>query len=248
MEEYRKKIYEAYDFQWACLHSSSFEEYEFYAKIARKKFAKLLPVKKEARILDVACGAGHFLYFLKKEGYLNVRGIDVSEKQLELAKKIGLWEVEKADLFEYLPEHKGEFEVVVALDIIEHLKKAEIINFLSLTRESLRPGGMVIIHTINASSLMAANSIYLDFTHEMAFTASSLTCVLQTCGFEEVKIFGNGPVIHDCRSFIRSVLWKVIKTILKIYRQVESGTGRHLWKKVDIFEPTIFAVARRGKT
>lgn len=247
MEEYREKIYKAYDLQWTKLHSSDIKEYEFYAKIAKKRFAKILPENKEAKILDVACGAGHFLYFLKKEGYLNIKGIDVSEKQIELAKGIGLKEVEKADLFVYLPKHKGEFEAIVALDIIEHLKKEEIINFLNLIRESLKPEGLAIIHTINASSLMATNSIYLDFTHEVAFTATSLAALLQACGFEEVKVFGDGPVMHDFKSFIRVILWELIKVILKIYRQIESGTGRHLWRRTDIFEPAIFAVAKKGK-
>jgi len=245
MEEYRKRFYGAYNFQWEGLHSSTKEEYEFYSRVAKRRFAKIIPAHRDLTILDLACGAGHFLYYLKKQGYKNVHGIDIAESQIEIARRMGIREVEKADIFEYLPGHKEQFDVIVCFDIIEHLKKDEIINLLEAIRESLKPQGLVVIHTINASSLFGANLAYCDFTHEVSFTPTSLFTVLKVCGFIDVKVFGDEPVIHDIRSLFRSIFWKIIKIFLKSYCLIESGAGRGLWKRQFIFEPTMFGLGRK---
>jgi hypothetical protein len=119
-------------------------------------------------------------------------------------------------------------------------------RFLDLIYGSLKPGGKVLIGTLNSSSLFGAAIVYIDFTHETGFTPSSLTQVLEVCGFEDIEIQGEGPVSHNIRSLIRVVLLKIIIWILKGYLVIESGTGRGLWKQNTIFEPKMFALA--GKT
>jgi 2-polyprenyl-3-methyl-5-hydroxy-6-metoxy-1,4-benzoquinol methylase len=90
---YRQRCYDSYGLHWKQFHSLKPEEYELYSKTANKKLRRFLPHDKSAKILDVACGSGHFLYFLKKEGYTNIHGIDLSDDQLEVARRTGLTEV-----------------------------------------------------------------------------------------------------------------------------------------------------------
>jgi cyclopropane fatty-acyl-phospholipid synthase-like methyltransferase len=195
--------------------------------------------------LDVACGAGHFLYFLQKEGYVNIFGIDSSQEQLDMAEKMGVKKLSKADLFEYLPNCSQRFDMIVANDIIEHLKKEEVCDFLDAIYSSLSPGGYTLISTVNAQSLLGNRIIYCDFTHESAFTPKSLSQIMRVCAFEDVKIYGEKPVIHDFRSAIRAGLWWCTKKILSSYLKIERGTGRNFWKADDIFEPRIYAVGRK---
>ena len=245
MMNYRQRCYAAYDLQWEQFHSSSKEEFEFYSKVSKKKFLPFLPIKKTSKILDVACGAGHFLYFLKKEGYTDVYGIDLSKEQLEIAKKMGITEVEEIDLFDYLHRHPEKYEMIVAFDIIEHLTKDEVFEFLDALYSALQPGGKVLIGTINAASLFGSGMVYMDFTHEQGFTPASLAQVLKLSGFENVGVYGHGPVAHDFRSLIRVWLWKTIKDILRTFLMVERGTGRGLWKHSVILEPAMFAVVQK---
>ncbi|MFN3739295.1 MAG: class I SAM-dependent methyltransferase [Thermodesulfovibrionales bacterium] len=245
MKGYRERCFEAYNLHFEQFHSFSREEFNLYHKVAKKRFKPFIPTSKDSKILDVACGAGHFLYFLIKEGYRNVYGIDISEKQLEIARNMGITSVERADLFEYLPNHPQEYDLIVANDIIEHLKKEEIFNFLDLIWKALKPEGKAIISTCNASSLFGARSRYIDITHEVSFTPESLYEVLMVTGFNDIKIYGEEPVIHDLRSFIRALLWRFTTKILKIYVSIETGTGRGMWKRTDFFEPRIFAVAKK---
>jgi len=69
---------------------------------ATKLIKKYLPDKKDIAIADLACGHGVLLYCLKKLGYYNVKGVDVSPEQVDLAHELGLKEVECQDITNFL--------------------------------------------------------------------------------------------------------------------------------------------------
>ena len=221
------------------------EEYNFFAKISTKRFRGFLPKDKEAKIIDVACGSGPFLYLLQKEGYKNIEGVDLSKEQLEVARKMGIRNLRLADIFKYLPKYPQNFDMIIARDILEHLKKDEIIELLNLVYQALKLGGKVLISTPNAQSLFGASTTFIDFTHEQGFTPQSLSQILRVGNFEDVMVYGEKPIIHDFRSAIRTGLWWCIEKILKLYVIIECGTGRGIWKRYDIFEPRIFAIAKK---
>ena len=50
-------------------------------------YASLLPGNKEAAIIDVGCGMGHFLSYLQSKGYHNIRGVDICDDQVDWCKK-----------------------------------------------------------------------------------------------------------------------------------------------------------------
>src|SRR4051794_36334144 len=49
-----------------------------------------LPEPRSTPALDIGCGSGQFLYFLRDRGYLNATGIDVDLAQVEVARSLGL--------------------------------------------------------------------------------------------------------------------------------------------------------------
>jgi len=246
--EYRERCYKYFvSKHWKYIHVFSKEEYDFHSKLYTCTFRKYLPADKQAAIMDVACGAGHFLYFLKKQGYQNIQGIDLSAEQLAVARKMGVVEVTEADLFKYLPEHPRQYDMIIANDIIEHLHKDEVLRLLDVMFIALRPGGKVLISTENAASLFGASRVFIDFTHEQGFTPISLNQILRVCGFEEVKVFGIGP-IHNLSSLIRVGLWKIVDCLLKAFLAIECGLGRGLKRRDIILEPRMFAIAQKPGT
>jgi len=243
---YRKRIYESFvSKHWAYTHSLKEEEYELYAKSAKKRYENILLQDKGANIIDIACGGGHFLYFLQQQGYIHTQGIDISQEQLDVAEKMGVKNLQKEDFGEYLPKCLGKFDMIIANDIIEHLTKDEVLNFLDTIYNSLKPRGHILIGVPNVQCLFSGKPRYCDFTHEQGFTPGSLSQVLRICDFQNIKVYGEEPVIHDLRSFIRAMLWQIVKSILKVYLIIESGTGRGLWKKDYILEPKMFAVGEK---
>jgi 2-polyprenyl-3-methyl-5-hydroxy-6-metoxy-1,4-benzoquinol methylase len=130
-ENYRSRCYKNYVSRyWGKTHKLSKDEFSFVRKIYKKRYSNFIPEDKNTKIIDIACGSGHFLYFLQNEGYTNCSGIDISVEQIEVAKSTGVKNIHQADLFEYLPHHRESFDIIIANDIIEHLKKDEIIKFL----------------------------------------------------------------------------------------------------------------------
>lgn len=246
LRDYRTRCYDVFvSKHWKYSHGFSKEAYDFFSKISKKRFKDILPDDKEAKIIDIACGAGHFLYFLQSQGYANASGIDLSQEQFKIAQEMGVKNLLKADLFEYLPEHPQSFDLIVANDIIEHLKKDEVLKFLDCIYASLKLNGKALLATVNAESLFGSKAMFVDFTHEQIFTPTSLSQVMRVCDFQDVVVYGEKPVIHDLKSAIRSVLWWGLGKLLKIYTAIEKGTGRGIWKQSGIFESRIFVIGKK---
>src|SRR5688572_20960360 len=59
------------------------------------------PADRHIRVLDLGCGHGSLLSFLKKHGYTNVAGVDTSREQVALAHRLGVNEVRLGDAREF---------------------------------------------------------------------------------------------------------------------------------------------------
>ncbi len=184
----------------------------------------LLPDDRDSRCLDIACGAGMFLHYLKERGYRNITGVDISAEQVALAKQV-CGTVFECDANEFLADGK-KFDLITILSFIEHLTRDEAMDFLDNVHRALSPGGRVILVTPNADSPFASHMRYGDLTHEVIYKRSSLSSLLSACGFVNCRAFGSGPVPHGLISGIRWVLWNVISGGLKMYRLVEGGSAK----------------------
>lgn len=188
-------------------------------------FGNLLPHNKNAKILDLGCGDGGFILWLRSLGYTNVQGIDISPEQVNLTKTNGVKDVAVGDFFQTLPSQKDSFDVIIARDVLEHVSKDRVVDALSLIRESLHNDGNFIAQTVNAENLLWGRLRYGDFTHELAFTKNSLQQVLYISGFTKVRAYSQRPVVHGLKSLVRYVLWELFEMLLRIYLIVETGSG-----------------------
>lgn len=222
---YRSKIYETYigpDFTKtiAICQSQLKARAPYFNKIIKKVF----PENKTAFISDLACGHGAFIHYIKKAGFINVQGVDCSPQQVCLAKQLKIENVMQGNVFEYLQNlSNSSQDIVITFDFIEHLKKNEIAHLLVEIKRVLKTNGKWINHTVNAESPFGGRILYSDFTHEIAFTATSLSQLCHSFGFKNVVSFEDIPVIHGTVSFFRFVFWKIIRMVLKLYIAAETG-------------------------
>jgi 2-polyprenyl-3-methyl-5-hydroxy-6-metoxy-1,4-benzoquinol methylase len=193
----------------------------FHAQIGR-----YLPPRRDAAILDVGCGNGPLLWFLQRQGYTNVHGVDVSPEQLGVARSLGLSQVEQVEAREYLLAHRAEFDVIMAFDVLEHLAKDEVLAFLDAVNDALKVGGWVVIHTANGEGPFGTRYLYGDFTHQTAFTARSIDQLLGEAGLSDILVREVQPVPHGFISAIRWALWQLIRGLLIGYLAVETGVVR----------------------
>ena len=169
------------------------EAFEYMVQCYLDWYDPYLPKNKNARILDFGCGVGHFLYFLKKMGYNNFIGIDISPQQVDFVRKYITNNVILADGFDFLKEALRErdyFDVIVLNDVIEHIPKVKILELLKLMFYVLKSGGKIFIKTDNMGNPFNLRSRYMDFTHEIGFTEHNLYQVLYVTGFRKIRVLG----------------------------------------------------------
>jgi SAM-dependent methyltransferase len=94
----------------------------------------------DLRILDAGCGTG--LMIQEMRCYGSVVGVDLSEQALHFCRLRGLDDVQMASVTE-LPFADDSFDVVTAVDIIEHID--DDVAALAECRRVLRPGGRLYI-------------------------------------------------------------------------------------------------------
>jgi 2-polyprenyl-3-methyl-5-hydroxy-6-metoxy-1,4-benzoquinol methylase len=188
--------------------------------LVRKHF----PHDPNATILDLGCGHGALIHFVRQAGYHSVRGVDTSQEQVAAAEQLGVDGVEQGDIFEALAkEPVSTVDCLITYDLIEHFNRNELIVLIDLIYRTLRPGGRWIIHTPNAESPFGMRMRYWDITHELAFTRTSLSQLLLSSGFCRVECYEDQPIPHGIKSTFRCILWKAIRSALRFYIAVETG-------------------------
>ena len=162
------------------------------------------------RIVDLGCGHGTLLHFLKQAGYTNVLGIDVSGEQIEQARRLGVNEARQGQLDAFLSDaDPGSVDVVLMFDVLEHLRRQELFRTLDGVRRILRSKGWCIVHLPNAEGIYGMRIRYGDLTHEISFTPRSLQQLFATVGFSGVACFEDKPQVHGFSSALRRIVWEI---------------------------------------
>jgi 2-polyprenyl-6-hydroxyphenyl methylase/3-demethylubiquinone-9 3-methyltransferase len=103
-------------------------------------------------VLDIGCGAGLLTNALAKEGH-TVFGIDLSLKSLETAQKHDTTKSVSYKLANAysLPYPDQTFDVVCAMDVLEHVDQPE--KLIQEASRVLKPNGLFFFHTFNRNFL-----------------------------------------------------------------------------------------------
>jgi len=171
-----------------------------YFAHARSEIAPLLPSRAPSTVLEIGCSSGATLLWLKQrfpnatmigiDGFEGVRSV--------LGKNADRCYIH--DLESGLPDLDVSAELILALDILEHLKEPE-----AMLRELLKhlaPGGRMIISLPNIGhhsvvrGLLKGRFDYvdagiLDRTHLRFFTQHSMLRMFERCGLRVVGTVRN---------------------------------------------------------
>ncbi len=189
-------------------------EYEDHSAKFDNLYKDFLPEDKSINILDVGSGAGHFLYFLKKKGFFDFYGIDLSQQQVDFCKEKVSERVECADAFDFLKDKENTYDFITSHDVLEHMQKDKVVPFLKLLHASLKPQGQLFLRVPNMGNPLALRLRYVDFTHNVGFTEKSLRQVLWLGGFRNIQMlpwkltgFMNRVVSGAIFFCLRKLMW-----------------------------------------
>ena len=241
MDKYKHKLYKKYVSTHISTNKGkpSLEEFKHRSVVYTKQFGNFLPDDKDAKIVDLGCGSGSIVWWLHNLGYSHAMGIDISAEQIEVGKELGINNIEQQDIKVFLENKKDFYNLIFARDVLEHFKKEEIVEILSYCYAALQGEGVMIIQVPNAESPFGGRIRYGDFTHEIAFTSSSLSQILLSAGFKEVNVYPAEPVVFNAKTFVRFFLWKIVEFLYKFLLFTEIGRTK------SIVTQNIIAVAKK---
>jgi SAM-dependent methyltransferase len=223
---FRARIYNHYvSGRHTTLAPESVGDFGGAAPYLRRVIRSHFPPDRDAAIIDLGCGHGALVHLARQAGYGHVFGVDLSAEQVAAAQRLGIEGVEQGDLLDTLGGlPSASRDVIVAFDVIEHFTRDELLPLVDAVHRVLKPGGRWIIHTPNAESPFFGRIRYGDLTHEQAFTTTSIGQLLLSSGFREVRSYEDGPVVHGARSAVRYLLWRGIRSMLRLYLAAETGS------------------------
>jgi SAM-dependent methyltransferase len=242
-ETYRTRIYNHYVHSRDCpLAPTSLDGLRPRAPLLRRLVQRHFPADKNAAVLDLGCGHGTLLHFARQLGYRNALGVDGSPEQVAAARHLGIEGVMEGDLNAMLlAQPDASLDVVVTFDVIEHFTRNELLPFVDQVHRVLKPGARWIIHAPNGESPFFGTIRYGDLTHELAFTRTSLSQLLLSSGFSDVRCFEDTPVVHGAKSAVRWALWQGFRSLLRLYIAAETGDASN----AHIFSQNLLAVATK---
>ncbi|MFC1943693.1 class I SAM-dependent methyltransferase [Chloroflexota bacterium] len=153
---------------------------------------------KDKIVLDLGCAGGYGSSYLMTKGAKKVVGVDISKDAVENARAYhendGLYFL-LSDV-QQLPFHDNFFDVIVALEIIEHLERVE--DFLNECSRVLKDGGTFICSTPNKgvgypnvdkpSNPYHVKEFYIEELHQLL---SQYLENINLCGYMHYKAGGN---------------------------------------------------------
>lgn len=161
------------------------------------------------RFLEIGCGTGATLEYLKSRGASYVAGIDTNERAIALAGERGVDLVLVADVEkDGLPFSEKEFDCIVFGDVLEHLYNPW--DALKNTTRYLKDDGHVLMSIPNVKHYLVLKELILrdrwsycdsgilDNTHIRFFTLEEIKKLLNFAG---LKISSLRPHIASGRKF-----------------------------------------------
>jgi 2-polyprenyl-3-methyl-5-hydroxy-6-metoxy-1,4-benzoquinol methylase len=151
-------------------------------------YLRYIPEDKKANVLVISCGPGYFVNMLAQQGYSNILGIDSDTDKVKYAIDKHLnCRTERA--FDFLENNKEQFNLIICEQEVNHLTKEEILMFLKLCWEGLRPDGRLIVHALNgANPITGAEALAQNFDHYNTFTEYTLRQVLKYSNFDDIMV------------------------------------------------------------
>lgn len=177
----------------------------------------------ELKVLDFGCGMGLLLNFCRDLGLTNLCGFEIDENQAKIARELNLRIEDSKTPSSWLSQCTEKFDVILAIDVIEHIGEEHASETVMAMRNLLVDSGTLIVTVPNANSSVAARWRYIDLTHRTSFTEHSLRHLLLSSGFSAVTVKESEIVrfYGERRSLFERVSERLFCKLFRSFRRLE---------------------------
>lgn len=151
---------------------SSAEEQAYFGKLIA--LAEPLPGKD---VCEVGFGNGALLVYLGARGY-RVSGVELQQELVARAEDNGIEAV--ADIGGFPPQQR--FDLILLIDVLEHIDQREIPDFLAAMKARLAPAGKIIARFPNGDSPFGLKNQNGDVTHVTVIGSKKLGYLARRAG------------------------------------------------------------------
>jgi len=164
-----------------------------WGKIMLLRYALAMHYARGKTILDSCCGIGWGAFLLDAVA-LHTFAVDKDARSLSVAKN--LWPSRNTDYVNAsvldLPFASGTFDLVTAMESIEHFPAQQINRYLSEVARVLKPGGILAGSSTFPETLAEAEAVCARNPYHLHInTRSEMIGRLTACDFEQIRIFSN---------------------------------------------------------
>tara|TARA_B100001057_G_scaffold392434_1_gene400991 strand:- start:1241 stop:1837 length:597 start_codon:yes stop_codon:yes gene_type:complete len=187
-------------------------------------------IEENSRVLDVGCDDGVFMEFMKKNKNVDIRGIEISKKKVQVCIAKGLTVIEGNAEYDLKQFPKDSFDYVVLGQTLQAFVNPEIV-----IKELLRVGKKAIITIPNFGHWRVRLDLLIKGT--MPVTKSL------------PNDWYNTPNIHMCTikdfvKFSEKVDFKIFKSLALFKKNVSTITNSNLFFKNLFSELGIFLIEK----
>ncbi len=147
-------------------------------ELIAQRLSQELDLPPSAQILEAGCGTGGNLELLSRFG--QVSGFEPNDHARKMAHSKGDFELRTGRLPGAIPFEAGRFDLVVALDVLEHLDDDRA--SLEALRKKLKPGGHLLV-TVPAYQFLWSRHDEIHH-HKRRYTKGRLAATITASGFE----------------------------------------------------------------
>jgi 2-polyprenyl-3-methyl-5-hydroxy-6-metoxy-1,4-benzoquinol methylase len=139
-------------------------------------------------IVDIGCGRGEMLEALLDAGHEAI-GVDPDAGMVAVCREKGL-EVDQENGLTWLAARQDDsLKGIFCSQVVEHLFTTELLTLVHNAHAKLRPGGVIIMETINPRSWHALGNHFLaDTSHVRAVHPETLRFICEQVGFSRADL------------------------------------------------------------
>jgi SAM-dependent methyltransferase len=206
-------------------------------------YRRLLPQDLDAPILDLGCGQGDFVRYLRALGYRNVTGVDRDPDAIAALRGVpGVIAKTAVATAEEIEQHPGGWALIIAKQMLYYFDRRDAPSFVAALGLALAPDGQLIVEVFNGALLSSRFTELKDPGILTAYTENGVRRLLEQNGFIVEHLFGASSRRNGLKGALYSAARELWFRLYRLLLILERGRDDELPR---LSSKSIIAVARR---